>query len=525
MFKQSISVTPLTSESANLCFQNITGEDYCGDTTFIATLRALVAPRLPEGESLHLYYGSSDFHSSAISEMDTTQMVRMICDGMYVNRNAIYIHSLKNREEASNVACIELLKNSFAEVYTGWEYVSKVETFYHKSFRVICFVNPEMKTVALFVEQLNLQKLHYLQMATLAILPWYFNAENGVAEIEMELLKSLRERTSEHYAECLKKIASGYDFETARIKNLLTGFEIKYERMEVEREKRELNNIDEQLRRLDESVASYLFSRNEHCIRLMGLQQRIAEGGGQSEIMDYFICNRKLFLENVSDTHMYFCVRDYLTYFDEEAASTYIKSKRSYFYSRCGGKLTEDAMKKLLTAIFIEQEIKLRFCAAYVFDLNGCVVAQQHHRFGPEFDDYRPNPHIDRYRCIGNYERTINNALKKRDYIQALEQCVASAKSLNLHDSPVMEEFVSKFCANGGSSFKCLELPDGRVVSPVDAIAWIEECEAAERAKTEQVSERAEVPADVAERVAEAVETEAPATAGVDTTDADPTPF
>jgi hypothetical protein len=168
-------------------------------------------------------------------------------------------------------------------------------------------------------------------------------------------------------------------------------------------------------------------------------------------------------------------------------------------------------MEKLLTAIFIDQTLKIRFCAAYYFDLNGSVGAQYHHRFPSSFSGYKPNPHIDEFECMGNYKRTINEALTRRDYITALEQCVASAKSLNLHDSAVIGRFIGHFCQNGGSSYKAIELPDGRIVSPKEAIKWIEEQEAAANAAAvpdgvapaEESAERmAEVPADAAERIA-----------------------
>ena len=58
VFKTSIASTPFTSEAANSYFQNITGDYYDGDCSFLSTLRALVAPRIKEGESVYLTFGS-----------------------------------------------------------------------------------------------------------------------------------------------------------------------------------------------------------------------------------------------------------------------------------------------------------------------------------------------------------------------------------------------------------------------------------------------------------------------------------
>ena len=107
-----------------------------------------------------------------------------------------------------------------------------------------------------------------------------------------------------------------------------------------------------------------------------------------------------------------------------------------------------------------------------------------------------PNPHIDRYRCMGNYETKINNLLKNRDYIGALEQCAASAKSLNFHDSTVMSEFVRQICTNAGKNNRCIELPDGKVVKPAEAIKWIEAQEVERAKKEEEKVQSASTPAD-----------------------------
>lgn len=507
MFKNSVSSTMLTSDAANIFFQNIRGESYGSDCTFIATLRALVAPRLPKDESIYLSFGRSDYNASVVAETPGKRMVEAICSGMTIDYGKIYIHNLSNREQESNIANIELLKSQFCEVYSDWQFLDKISMFYQKSFHVICFINPKIKSVVLFVDNLNLQKLHYLQAATLAMFPWYFDPKKGVSELELALVQSFRERSSDNYLNCIAEISKQYDFESGRIRQLLADFETSYERYERDRVNREISNIDNTMNDLDRRFADCLRQRNSLCIQLLGLEKRI-EDGADSEIMEYFLCNRKLYLESVDRDNMYFAVRDYLSYFDEDAAQSYIDRDSNYFYQHCGNganSMTKEGMKKLLSAIFIDQTLRIRFCAAYSFDMRGRVQPCSEHSFGPEFDGYMPNPHIQRYACMGNYTTSINKALAKRDYITALEQCIASAKSLNFHDSTVMERFVGEFTRNGGTSYKAIELPDGSIVTPKMAIKWLEEQEA--RAKAESAPEETPVATDAeAERVAAAVD-------------------
>lgn len=82
MFKQSVSSTMLTSDAANIFFPHITGEMYGSDHTFLATVRALVAPRMPEGESIHVSFGRSDYNAAVVSETSARRMVEMICGNM-----------------------------------------------------------------------------------------------------------------------------------------------------------------------------------------------------------------------------------------------------------------------------------------------------------------------------------------------------------------------------------------------------------------------------------------------------------
>lgn len=80
---------------------------------------------------------------------------------------------------------------------------------------------------------------------------------------------------------------------------------------------------------------------------------------------------------------------------------------------------------------------------------------------------------------MGNYQRAINELLKNHNYIGAIEQCVASCRSLNFADSTVMQEFMRRLygLSDYNVNIRCIELPDGRVVEPKEAIVWLKEQE------------------------------------------------
>ena len=483
MFKSVINSTPLTSSAANSFFQNIVGEGFRDDFSFLATLRALVAPRMGNDDKIYLSFTHSSYSVNDVRSNPVRKVLNAICGDVDAVRGipngTIRVHDFYSSTQEDNYACLELVKSSFAERYEGWHMIQKVTEFYRKNFYVICFINPEKKSVFVFVDNMDIRRMHYLQCSIFAFLPWYFAPEAGVSEIEMELINSLREKTSTKYEECIARIASQYDFRTQKIRTLLVGFETRYEKVECDKVRSTIQDYIYEIDRLNEQIGEYLRCKADQEVRLLGLQTKIAQNEGDSEIMEYFLCNRKLVLESVTDTEMTFGCMDYLEYFDEDMAKKMIENKRSYVYRpngrMCNNYIPEDDMKMLMTAIFLDQTIRMKLCAAYRFRLNGSVDALSHYTYGYEFRDCMPNTHIDAYRCMGNYSTTINRLLRDNNYIGALEQCIASCKSLNFADGTVMEEFMRRIYGMSDSNVntRCIELPDGTVVSPKEAIEWL----------------------------------------------------
>ena len=182
MFRTTITESPLVSQTANSFFTNITGEYILGDCSFLATLRALVAPRIGSDETLGFSFSASRYSSTDISGSSTRQVMNAIVgQGIRAGGTGEFsIHSFNAAEDEANVAAMRVVESEFARNYDGYHQLEKMTAFFRKSFPVQCYINPERKNVVIFVEKINLKKLHYLQCAILAALPWYFNPEEGV---------------------------------------------------------------------------------------------------------------------------------------------------------------------------------------------------------------------------------------------------------------------------------------------------------------------------------------------------------
>lgn len=484
MFRTIINNTPLYNDAANCYFQHIQGDGFSGDVSFLSTLRALVAPRMKEQDRMRLQFDSSYYGSDTIRDNSSVTVLSAICSDFPSSGSGhIYIHNFTNPQQDNNYVCLELVKSLFEKHYSGWHMLEKVTDFFRKQFYVLCFINPELKSVAIFVDRMDIRKMHYLQCSIFAFLPWYFNPEEGVSELEMSLINSLREKTEDKYLAALSKIAEQYDFRTARIKQMLSGFETRLNREEHGRIRADIENIISRINHLNSQIGEQLERKNNLDIRLLGLEKKLADGSNNSDIMEYFLCNDKLVLFDVVGTTISFGVKSYLTYFDEDMAISAINNKSSYIYLPDGedhsNHISTESMEKLMKAIFVEQILKVRFCAAYQFQINSNITPIQDAVFGHEFDGYMPNIHIDAYGCLGNYERVINELLINGDYVSAIEQCVASSKSLNFGDPTVMQGFMSALYGLNHYEIynECIELPNGKVVDPVNAIKWLEEQE------------------------------------------------
>ena len=207
---------------------------------------------------------------------------------------------------------------------------------------------------------------------------------------------------------------------------------------------------------------------------MAGMRQKLEENNGDdSEIMEYFLRNKNLTLIDSSGATVDFIVKAKLEYFDPEMAENAINNNSSLLYSR-GGSMNREDRKLLYRAIFMDNTVKVNVCAAFKLSIGGGVQTRGHYPFGEDFNGYMPHPHIDEYNCMGDYVRIVNELMQRHDYIMAMEQCIASARSLNFADSTVLGHFIG-LLMSGDNRARCLELPDGKIVKPEEAVKWLKE--------------------------------------------------
>ena len=479
MFLKYIGTTPLTNEDADLLFdKKIYGDDVYGDTTFVASMRAMLADRIPEEETVRFRFGSSSYNAGDITDGNRKAVIRLMKPN---DRNVIKLHVLDGNNDG-NDEWFKFFKENVSAEYPDWIEVPRVEAFFKKVLDITCFVNVEQHSTALVVKNLDRRKMHYIQCGIPVFFPWFFTDTAKVTETDLEIVKSLQMKSEKRYLEILSEIAKKYDFAKTKIRKLLSGFEVKFEQEKLQELKYRSEEAMNEIRRLQERLNECYSSRTQYEDTILGIETKInnAEEGGESEVMQYFLSNRALHLERVDGSCVYFSVNTYFEYYDEDMVEKMVSNKRSYIYRYVDSSEMDD-IEKLVRSIFIDEELRIKTCAAYSVTSGGGVSPLTDFDFSKEiYGDCIPNTHINRYGCLGNHVKIINELLTKYDYVGAIDQCISSAKSLNFADTTVGQEFFRTLFGYGDSSIntKCIELPDGSVVGYKDAIKYLNSKEA-----------------------------------------------
>lgn len=184
------------------------------------------------------------------------------------------------------------MRASFTTAYAGGSSSSDITELLKRKMNILCFINPEKKSTILFVEKLDLKKLHALQIAILGTLPWYYEMGTEISASERALLESFTASDPERYLQALNDIYSQYDFEAMRLRRLLFNFETRQARDELPRLR---ECIDENYRWIDsakERVRTKLQEIDEWNARIIGLEESIERAKDGSELLDYFLCNQ-----------------------------------------------------------------------------------------------------------------------------------------------------------------------------------------------------------------------------------------
>jgi len=474
LFNKAIYGTTLASEAADRLFTNISyGYVDVPDQSFLATLRALLRKRLPHNETMKLSCRILHLTESAISGMSASQAMNLFVTETVHFSGADYnisIVTTTNADAGAKMLEIVRANAGLGKRYLG-DYFRKddLQVFYARKLKALFYTYNNQNTV-IFIDHMELKHFHALQMMIPKYLSCLF-ADNPLTEAETALLKSTGSKSAVEYETLIEEFAKDLDIRAELIRGKLAGFETVFERARLDEIRNEINTFQgdydyhiSMLRDISNKIQDRKYT-------LAGLECALNDCSGDSELVEYFMCNKNLSLIKVNGTKMEFVAHGYADIYDAEAFGQYVGNHRGYMYGGLSSSVTKAQMEKLYRAIFGDCQYRLRICAAYTADMRNGLSAFSNYNFPPESRTYLPNPHIQNHGCIGTYAGRFQEYMQKKDYVGAIDQAAVSARNLNFYDSAAIGSLArSLSCA----TIKCIEKPDGTLLTPREAIIELE---------------------------------------------------
>jgi len=364
-----------------------------------------------------------------------------------------------------------------ADAGTGRRYMSDytrrddLHIFYGRKTKALFYTDESERNTIIFIGKLDLKQFHVLQMMIPKYLPRLF-ADNPLTQMEIDLLKSTGSKYAVEYETLIEALSRDLDIRAEIIRTKLAGFETVFERQKVAALKKEISTYQIDYEHYLSMMRDAHNTIQERMYTLAGLEGSIGAQSGDSELMEYFMCNKNLTIIRVEGTVIEFVAHGYVDIYDEDAFEQYASNHDGYLYCGIVHSIMESEMETLYRAIFSDDIYKLRICAAYTVDMKSGIKALRHFTFPAESKTYFPNTHIQSFGCIGNYAGRFQEYMQKRDYVGAIDQAVVSARNLNFYDSSVIGRFAEDFSR---TTIPCLEARDGRLLTPLEAITELEE--------------------------------------------------
>ena len=472
MFNKGIYETMLTSEVAERLFSNITASNAL-DQTFLATLRIMAHKRLPQNETVHFTCKRIRRSVSELSYATANDCMSWFTPDAV--RHPVTsehgIHIVYEEYPEAGEKMLEIVNANVGRRYlSNYKRRDDLQVFYARKAKALFYTDDTEKNTIIFAKQLELKHFHVLQMMIPKYLPRLF-AENPLTEKEILLLKSTGNKYATEYEKLLDDFANDFDIRAEIIRSKLAGFETVFERIRADELRDEINSYQDSYE-LHLSTMRELAHKMQECkYTLAGIESVINDHAEDSELMEYFMCNKHLTIIRVTGTIIEFVVHGYADVYDVEAFEQYVSNHSGFMYASISPSISKSQLEGLYHAIFNEGVYKLRMCAAYRADMRTGLKACQSYAFPMESQTYFPNPHIQEFGCIGSYSGRFQEYMQRRDYVGAIDQAVVSARNLNFYDSTVISRFASDFSR---TRIKCIEKSDGTLLTPLEAINELE---------------------------------------------------
>lgn len=461
MFRECINypIEPISEEYTNTLTRITNEPDYSLTCVGIAMLKSRI-----EGyrgiDGAFLSFGTKqDCVNDFIDRIKSVDDVPMFCYYKYSNAGLDKAEVAAQLPEFKEKQSISV----FVESKLGFE----CQVFYH-----------EQKNIAgIFVNTFDMRLYHVMLSFMSLYFPSLFK-DKPLTEDDYSLIKSLSKKDKNDFFACIKKMTKNYSLEFRRIQlgsfmKQLHEVKIQSAGNNVATQRREVANIE---RRLNEAVAML----KTLIVTYEGMKATEQYDAPEEEMVEYIATNKDIHNLRFVNGCLYFSVSTLLNNYNISAWETF--SRRGHIYDgnyecRLADVFNSEKNRRiLLDSIFSEDPVfMIRMAGNYSLNFNNCSISTDdcydYVMADPIYIKYIPNPHLKRFACLGGYKDKVMRALRERNYIGAIELCIASAGSVNLDETTqTFRPFLGWVLS---STEKILVTKDGREFTPEEALVYL----------------------------------------------------
>lgn len=442
------SEVAILSSAANKLYGNkINAVGFRGDSSFLATLRALLGDRMKDDEHI-----------------DVCRTPREARPVFSAYENAIIIKLLDESESPEITDECFVLKRDLGLLVEQ----SKLM----KVCRV--YINEDSRVCVIFCNTLNLKSWHAFQSLTPRLVPWFFR-DKRLTDDEKRLLFALNTEIPDDYLKVLGEFANRIDFRGINIRDIVGGMVERIANQKILEIQRDLATAQEQLVRYTQQYCNCRRTMEDLNIRLNGyIVQRNAHES-DDELLKFLNSQKWFEPIGATDYGFMFSVSSYLDQFDPDMYESISGNEYSFLWDihRPAEFRDRNDFKLLMDAIFsCDATLKIKCYADFELDTRGSIDTDRNASSEKKFPDRVPNPHLYYHSCFGDHRPLIQDRIAAGDIIGAVMQCKQSASSINVGESATMRPFIENLLR---TDKPCIHMPDGTDVTPAEALRILKE--------------------------------------------------
>ena len=334
------------------------------------------------------------------------------------------------------------------------------------------------KNVAVIFTEARLLDTYHLVLSFLPLYyPNIYTSPIAKDDPEVPVLTTLSMITSMKFKQEISKVLYKYrhEFLYAQVSGMITQMHEK-----------KIDNAKAQVESARNDMQYYL---QEYCNRVDSYKSAVMTYEGlvvteqsteqEQELINY-LCNcREIRGVKIVDSDITFTVATTLKQFDLDTWDSFVRRGTIFdgnYNRNLPNVFTRENRKLLFNAIFSDDPLfEVKMCGVYRINLHtNRLRTFSGYNYVMEdsiYKDYIPNPHLQQYACLGDFERRVVMALAEGDLVRAFELCVHSAGAVNLDETdqnfrPLLGWILT-------SENKVLRRYDGVDMSPSEALIWL----------------------------------------------------